>query len=804
MAPVLAFWCSALILAALAFPIAARLFRRFPDAGAGLAFPLGLMLCSYGYFLLRTFDVLPYGRGGFMLAVAGFALVSVAVASTDSRFLTTIRRTGPGILASALLFTAAFFAYAAFRSYNANIGGTEQPMDFLFLNAMLASESYPPADPWLAGHTVSYYYFGYLQTAVLTALSGAESSVGYNLGLATVFASSATGIASLCMALARWMIRKRGIGWLVAPAALGVALLLFAGSLIGVFEFTAAHERYNEPLYSAFGVDHLLPCEPGESSDCYAGRTGPRTNSWYPDEFWFWWRGSRVIPGTITEFPAFSFILGDLHPHVMAVPGVILAVAIAVALWRGRAPLGWQSRPRRMALVVLLAFVFGGLAFQNTWDVLTFSALLAVAVLARNLRHTGPVESVRLTASLLVPAGALAIVLYAPWWLDFSSQAGGVYAYVGEGTRPAHAFLQFGPLVLASGLALLWPLSARRGLASVPSTALYTIWLALLPLAVWGALAALRGDWSTAVQERSTAGWITLMVLALLVWAFATTAVLAHLRRSSLAGPAALASFGVLLIFGAELLLVRDVFFGSVPRLNTVFKLTYQAWVVLSIAGAVALVAATARASTSALPLRVALPPVAAVVLLSFAYVLGAVPNRAGGFGNESDIDGLAFLARNDAAEYALTRWISQNTSPGEVIIEASGRLWHGGADGPSLQPAGVDYTDAGRISSRTGRSTPIGWYFHQIQWRGDSPENHAEFRGRQDAVDAIYLAESPEAALEGIRSFGAEYVVMGRLEQSRYPEAHRIDFSTFLPVAFESAGLRVYRVPHSKEVPTS
>ncbi|MCK6566034.1 MAG: hypothetical protein L6Q80_14990, partial [Dehalococcoidia bacterium] len=88
----MAFWAVALLIAALALPIAFTLFRRFPDAGAGLSFPLGLALVGFGYFTLRVASVLPAGRAGYVLAVALFALLSATVAARDRRFWATLRR----------------------------------------------------------------------------------------------------------------------------------------------------------------------------------------------------------------------------------------------------------------------------------------------------------------------------------------------------------------------------------------------------------------------------------------------------------------------------------------------------------------------------------------------------------------------------------------------------------------------------------------------------------------------------------------------------------------------------------------
>ncbi|MCL4822900.1 MAG: hypothetical protein KJZ57_01660, partial [Anaerolineales bacterium] len=68
-----------------------------------------------------------------------------------------------------------------------------------------------------------------------------------------------------------------------------------------------------------------------------------------PDRFWlWWWRASRVVSDftltgefkeVIDEFPAFSFVLGDLHPHILALPFNFLGFGVALNLfldgWRG-------------------------------------------------------------------------------------------------------------------------------------------------------------------------------------------------------------------------------------------------------------------------------------------------------------------------------------------------------------------------------------------------------------------------------------------------------------------------------------
>jgi YYY domain-containing protein len=778
MGDLLGFWIASLVVGASAVPIGAALFRRFPDGGAGLCPILGLALASYAYFVLRCLDVLPMGRGGFVAAVALVATAGATTLRLDRSGLATLQRTRRAIAAYALLFSCLFFAFAAFRSYTSAIGGTEQPMDLMYLNSMLHSPDYPPEDPWLAGEPAAYYYFGYLQVALLTSVGDVPASTGYNLGLAALFAASGTAAASVAAALARWTLDRASLRWVPVAGGLVVAMLLVASSLIGVFELSAAHGWGGDGLYESLGLDHLRTCGPGVEGECYTADVGARTDAWYPTKFWFWWQATRVIDGAIAEFPFFSFLLGDLHPHVMAIPLVLLAIALAMSAYRGRSVLALATHRRAPAAGIVIAVLLGALAFQNTWDVITFSAVFVVAVVARNLRRLSAPDAATASAGYVAPIVVLAAAAYLPWLLVFDSQAGGIYPYVGRGTDPVEWLLQFGaPLVGALAL-LAWAMRGLR-LREWATPATFALWVPVLPLLLWGPLAAWHGDLGSGVEERGGGGWLTLLGLAALSWALATAFLVRAERRRAGAIPVGLAAMGILLLYGAELFFVRDVFFGSIPRLNTFFKLGYQAWLLLALAGAVGATLALSRMRHGVAD-RAFGVAVVAIVALGMVYPVLAVANRTEGFGAPSNIDGLAALAGSDGPEYALARWVEANVEPGAVVVEAHGD----------------DYSNAGRVSSRTGRPAPIGWYFHEIQWRGDSEANRTEFRRRQEQVDRVYGATTAADLMDTLDQLSAEYVVVGRVEMSRYAASAMPDFGAALDLVFESGDVRVYRVP--------
>ena len=205
-------------------------------------------------------------------------------------------------------------------------------MDFAFLNASLESTFGQPEDPWLRGESISYYYFGYWMMGVVSELSGVASNFSYNLSLALVPAMAAAAVLCLVASMIRY---DRGHLDTAVFAGIGAGLLLIVVSnLEGVLEFMYANAIGSQGFYDWLGIQGL------------DGPTEIPTDSWNPNEFWWWFRATRVINTfvdgveidyTIHEFPFFSFMLGDLHPHVSAIPFALLAAGFALNFFRSEA-----------------------------------------------------------------------------------------------------------------------------------------------------------------------------------------------------------------------------------------------------------------------------------------------------------------------------------------------------------------------------------------------------------------------------------------------------------------------------------
>ena len=125
---------------------------------------------------------------------------------------------------------------------------------------------------------------------------------------------------------------------------------------------------------------------------------------------------TRIIPNTINEFPLFTYLFADLHPHLIAMPLTVLVLILAINLARA----GHTTFARRMALGVLLALTLGALGPANTWDFPTYAALMLVLLTLSALRTGGWRSALRGCAAGCM-VGVLALLLYLPYYRGYQA-----------------------------------------------------------------------------------------------------------------------------------------------------------------------------------------------------------------------------------------------------------------------------------------------------------------------------------------------------------------------------------------------
>ncbi len=845
------------VLGIAALPFTARFFRYLPDRGYAFARPLGLLLVGVLLWFGAIFGIWP--NSGAMVAVLTVAVALVGWlgfrSSVDTvRALWREHRSHLYVVEG--LFLVAFLFWAFCRSFFPEIQATEKPMDLMFLNGILRSQRFPPVDPWLSGASISYYYLGYLLVAVLTELSGVIPSIAFNLALATLFALTATGAFAVTHALVQGLRVARATTSGVAtdqlrrwPAwaggCVGAVFVVLLGNWEGFLELLYAHGVGSAAFWRSVAIWHL---------------DHPYLSTfWYPNDAqdnWWWFRASRVITdypfggslpqdyNTINEFPFFSFLLGDLHPHLMALPFAFVCLGYALSFLRSPEAPEVEKIGSWAWELGFIAFLYGSLFLLNAWDILTYLFVLVCAFAVRSYGARARFDLIWLRRAVTFGAVALiaSLVLYWPFYVTFRSQASGMLGIVQLHSHLGQFVIFWGPflflgasLVVAELVFGVSPLPRQVILKAGPA------WTRS-PL-VWGGLALIAIGFFIAHAPALT------VVIPILVGALAL--VLRYLvgsgsfvprpdgeseagrtsaassERSGRGGaPAEVAGGAVpascapehvyalvllfvafLLIAGTELVFIEDSFHD---RMNTVFKLYFQAWEMLAVVGAYTVYylgsgvlgkrrsashpivslanrpsspdAKHPSASTTGLPRAISavwLGVTAVLVAAASVYVPAAIESRSQGFSVVPTLDGLAYYARFQPDDAAAIAWLNQNVKGTPTIVEATGNSY-----GPN-----------GEVAWMTGLPTILGWNFHEVQWRGPSivPEENRRIAD----LDTIYRTTDQNLVQSILKKYGVTYVYVGPLERQAYPnDSAGLDkFRLFMDVAYQNAGVTIYKV---------
>ncbi len=845
----------------LTFPLAWRLFPALADRGFTLARALGLLLWGYLFWMLASLGVIQNDGEGLFLTFLLLAGLSVwaswkSIFPRPSPIVAWIKFNGRMVIMVEVLFFLVFAAWAFVRASNPNIetAGGEKTMELAFINAILRSPTFPPHDPWLSGYSISYYYFGYVMTAMLAKAAATPGAVAHNLMLALVFALSFIGAYGILYnLLAAWRNRKSESAdpeskiinrqSAIGLPLLGPLFLLFVSNVAGFLESLHARGIFwkwdengvgSSSFWTWLGIKQLdqppsLPLK------------------WIPDRYLWWWQDSRVVQDydlagnfreIIDEFPAFSYLLGDLHPHVLVMPFGLLVLAAAFNLflggWEGETDLRLYRLPLRLEGFLFAALALGGLAFLNTWDILVGFALLAGAyVLARVHAAGWTWQRLRDLFAFGFPLGVLAILFYLPFYMGFASQAGGILPNLETPTRGAHLWVMFGTLFvpLLAYLLYLWrgekrPANWKAGFGLGLGLALL-LWLlswllALLAklnmpefvagyLEAQGFVSATLFFFAASLRRLEyIASLLTLLALLIPCLAFLSISGQKEQKTDDSSHstsdpqpstftlpPTPFVLFmlflGAALVLTPEFIFLHDLF-GN--RMNTIFKFYYQAWILWSLAagfGSVVLLHELRGAWKWAWGIGLGL-----VLVVGLAFPVFGLPNKTNDFQIQAfrasfeaavaagdptplstaasvwTLDGARLFHRQYPDDAAAADWLF--TAPYGVIAEA--------ADG--------QYGDYARISTYSGLPAVVGWIGHEDQWRGTFDEQRQ--RGERD-IPMLYQTNSWDEALAIIQKYNIRYIVVGTLERNTY-HVNELKFQRYLVPVFQSGNVVVYEVP--------
>lgn len=707
-------WWEMLFLLGLVFmPVTSRMFRGFDDNGWMFSKVLAVAVCGYVQWLLACLKISPFTGITCVILTVICCLGSLLYGiKCKNRFPDSLPWEQAALVyREEILFFLVFLFWTYLAGFHPAAHGTEKYMDFGFMQAMMRSTTLPAQDMWYAGKPFNYYYGGQYLAVFLTKLTGTNVEITYNL-MRTMVAAFAF---LLPFSLVRQMLKdklKTGRKW---SFCLGGILAGMAVSMSGNLH------------YIIYGIIlRLLKI---------------KTDYWFPSSTRYIGFDPAVTGDeTIHEFPSYSFVLGDLHAHVINVFLVLMVLGILYSWIKTNSGKSWRQRE-----IGLLGLLLGMFLFSNTWDFMIYYVVICGTLLFGNLKRysSGSCISQALKWSVIqwIELLAAAFLASLPFHLTFEN-----VMVQGIGIVKIHtAFYQF---------SVLW---AFPLLVCVPF--------------VIGILKSI----GTFPEKK--------------FWSFFYS-----IKYPDLYG-LVLVLCAIGLIFIPEFVYVRDIYEKTAPRANTMFKLTYQAYIMFGIMMAYILVFFTVNrikrcngADSTVMckgllrcPRLQSLTGIIAILVLisTCGYLENAITHWFTGFPKRNayqTLNATNYLATAISDDAAAIRWLNDNVEGQPIILEASGDSYQ-------------DYDN--RVSAMTGLPTVLGWYVHEWLWRNDLEEENQ----RKEDVQTIYTSSNADQIKSLIEKYKISYLFIGSCEYEKYGEINSELLASIGKVVFRQSETTIIEV---------
>lgn len=690
--PFLQWWVTILCLGIIFMPLTSYLFRFFHDKGYLFSKTIGVAVAGYLTWLFTTLRIMKFTEGTSILVVLLCLLLNVVflVLTRDKfRLSQVINRESVGcFFKEELLFFGLFMLFLYIRGFKPEAYGTEKFMDYGFMTSMFRSEYMPPQDLWYSGHPLNYYYVGQFIATFLSKLSFVGVAKGYNLMLMMLGAFGFVLPYSLvCNLIKHFSFDQEKKLWVPN----------FAGLTAGAAVCIAGNMHYPTYRFLEPFVRKFFGMEKGSYS------------YWFPDATRFIGYHPETNDKTIHEFPSYSFVLGDLHAHVINIFFVLTVLGILVAwlLMKDKE----KDKTYRVyqeifhPAIVLLGFFIGIFHMTNRWDYPIYYVVSGSIILFSNmLVYNCKSKAFWLTALQGVFVMLVAKLIALPFDLNFDKISSNIKKTVNYTPINQLIILWGLPIFIVIAFVCFLGASYRRKQKNIDS------------------------------KEKNVNAFLNL---------------LKQIHGSDL--------FIVLIGFCAiglillpEVIYIEDIYSGDYKRANTMFKLTYQAYILFGICigyilGRLLFFSETKRQKK-----------VAVVGLLLFLstllYPINAVNAWFGNvfkIENYQGIDASAFMEEKMPDDYLATKWLLDNIKGMPIVLEANGD----------------SYTDYQRVSVITGLPTVLGWRTHEWLWRSDT----IKLDQRAEDIELIYTSEDSKEVQSMIERYGIAYVYVGKLEENKY-----------------------------------
>ena len=690
------------ILGIIFLPLTAHIFKKhFFDFGYPFTKIIAIVSLSFTTFLLGILRILPFQKTSLLIIIIISLYLNYQLL-IKTNLLKQISDKIYFFILEELTFIFAFISWVIVRGQAPAIRGLEKFMDFGFINSILRTKFFPPLDIWYSA-TSSHPQGFFINYYYFGHLIGA-------------FLIKLTAIAS-----------SSGYNLILATIfGLGVTETF---SLVANLVYTFLKDKKKEISFKTIFLTGFLGSFivnlGGNLHPIYVFTKGYPNNS--PRPFWqilskfnpaaYWYpNATRFIPFTIHEFPIYSYVVADLHGHVFDIPIVLLTLSFLFILTREIFPAtGKQKNRSHYLLAGVLGFLTAIHYMVNAFDAPIY-LLLTIIIFFAFYRLS--VKFLKHITILIVSF----VIFSLPFSINFKPFASGI----GLNCSPNFliAIHKLGPFVFEAGKCQSSPL-----------------WMLFI---LWGFF------------------WINAIIFTFLQTKHHNKKIKIHTINDYLVS--ILFAYGTFLIIIPEFFYAKDIYPGYF-RANTMFKLGYQAFIMMGIASAYTyfrITQITAKKTYWILKFTFIF-----FFFFTAIYPYFAIKSFYGNLSKPVKLNGINWLKSDYPADKEIVDYLNKNVSGQPTILEAQGD----------------SYTDYERISAYTGLPTVAGWQVHEWLWRGS-----AQVVGKRiPDIIKIYQSEDLDLTKKLIKKYRIDYIIVSDLERKKYPKLDQDKFSKIGHLIFKS-----------------
>ncbi|HMO01671.1 MAG TPA: DUF2298 domain-containing protein [Oligoflexia bacterium] len=552
----------------------------------------------------------------------------------------------------------------------------ERLRDYSLLSAVINNPTFP-IEPWFAGERLGYYIYWYRFGAVLSNLLEIETWVVYHSLAAFSLAFYASSIY----------------------AALKVVLKF---NSISSFCFTVAIA-----VGSNFsGIKHFYLEDKN------------------------WWGPSRVIKGAINEFPAWSFLLGDLHPHFLNLGFIPFAFLLL-----SRAIPHCFSLERHI-LLAIFAFItmplwlFTANAWEAPiWIIFLFSLIFAAVNFKslKNIKKSELFDKLKFSQNALVLLSFLLILSIS---LFLMKKEISVESYPFKLVKAPIIRTNLSELGLHFGVPLV---IIFFGAIFTAQTIFERFFSALLAVPLFFSSEAL---------------WVLLPLFGTICFRIC--------NRKNVAE--ALGVTAIFLLILPETIFMDDPYGGENERMNTIFKIYSSNWYFLNLYAIYMLGSLYEKFKESFPKISYITYPLG----IAFLIVL------SGFFSDTTKIRSFKGTVMQPK-ERGLSQIESEFAGAAETIKKLGDAQ-----EGVVLEAQGNPYSYTSAISTLAGKQSYLGWINHiNLLYKA-----YAETERRNNVTKEIYLDNFCENKRTLLQKENIRYVILGPLERKAYPALNSQSFN--------------------------